>query len=76
MSEKKAKKVSVEGWAVLFSPEIIETMVATDNHQLFSPLCIFKTPAEAVRWMDEKWLGGADLKLICRVQISVPRKKL
>ena len=66
----------VEAWAVLFTPEILEKMVATDNHELFTSYAIFENPTEAVRWMNEKWLGGADLKLICKVEISIPCKKL
>ena len=52
MNNKKLK-----AWAVMFSPLIIETMVASDNKIWFNPYCIFETEREAEIWRNEKWLG-------------------
>lgn len=58
MSEGTPKYENTKGWAVMFSPAIIERMSAFDNKKLFSPYCVFKTRKEAIEWIDEKWVQG------------------
>jgi len=52
------EEIKIKAWAVMFSPELIERMVAQDNKIWFSPYCIFKTRNEAKEWIEEKWIGG------------------
>lgn len=66
---------STKAWAIYFHPGIIESMVAMDNQKYFSPLCIFKTPVQAVSWVQEKWMGNPDLTKIVEVEIRPVRRK-
>lgn len=74
---KQPKRIKpVRAWAVFFTKNtILEQMVAMDNQLYFHPYCIFESPAEAVKWMKEKWLCRPDLNFIKEVEIRPILKK-